>query len=400
MSADVTLRCQYASCLTDYSSEYGTQGSSTYDASNVLGAPGSYINGSTYGDHVSSLVFRTYGHYWNILPFHKQYPPVGHQPDWFAASDFIELQFDEAVYPTDIRVYETFCPGGLVRILISDLGTEIPEGTPHLSRWKLLWSGSSFKGEHIYTVATPKLPKHNKNSFATRRLRLEFNDKLAEYYHELDAVELVGHPWTRGIKASEYLKKRIKKAVSVSVPTDLLKNLKIDVVKQVPQQKTDVEPNGAQSDEPEIKVNYFDKLPHELIEIIIGYVKDLGHRAQVARVCSLFHKIVTDETAIKELNLKPFYTKITGDALFKITSCYSLAITKLDLSWIGYEHGRINGKLAIEGIKSLSNLEELRCRNCHSFVHDRFLSYLPVHCPKLKVGQFFKLSRKNNKISK
>ena len=384
MSEDVTLKYQYASRLTDYSSEYGTEGSSTYDASNVTGTPGSYINGSTYGDHVSSLVFRTYGKYWNALPFHKHYRPIGHQPSWFQASDFIELEFDIPVYPTDVRVYETFCPGGLVRILISDLGTEIPEGTPHLSSWKVLWSGASFKGEHLYTIATSKLPKLNKNSIATCRLRLEFDDKLAEYYHELDAVELVGHPWTKGITASEYLMKRIKKAVSVSIPTKMLKSLKIGD-KEAEKQDKNLAEAATQFCDPEPKVNYFDILPSEVIEIIISHVGDFRHRAEVARVCQFFQKMVTDRTAVKELNFKPYYTKINGETFVNLTSNYSHAITKLDLSWTGFNHGSINEKVAVEGLKGLPNLLELKCRNCHSFVHDEFLMCLATHCKKLKV---------------
>ncbi|KAL5260015.1 hypothetical protein ACHWQZ_G010210 [Mnemiopsis leidyi] len=169
----------------------------------------------------------------------------------------------------------------------------------------------------------------------------------------------------------------------------MLKNLKIDS-KQVPKQKTNDELIVAKSDDSEMKINQFENLPHELIGMIIGYIRDLRDRAQVARVCALFHKIVTDETAIKELNLKPFYTKITGDALINITACYSLAITKLDLSWTGFEHSSINSQSAIEGIKSLSNLEELRCRNCQSFVHDKFLSILAAHCPNLKLLDLFR----------
>ena len=387
MSEDVTLKCQYAAQLTDYSSEYGTLGSNTYEASNVLGSPSSYnINGSTYGDHVSSLVFRTYGEYWNILPFNKHYRPIGHQPDWFPASDFIELQFDDPVYPTDIRVYETFCPGGLVRILISDLGTEIPESTPHLARWKVIWSDSSFEGDHLYTVATPKLPKHSSNSIATSRIRLEFNDKLAEYYHELDAVELVGHPWTKGIKASGYLMKRIKKAVSVSIPTEMLKSLKIEDKNDSKPEKEENKSNPEPLDlDSEPKINYFDWLPDEMIKMIISYVGDLRYRAQVARVCQLFYKIVTDRTAVKELNLKPYYSKINGDALVNLTSMYSCAITKLDLSWTGFKYGSINLNVAVESVKNLPNLLELKCRNCSSFVKDEFLTCLATNCQKLKV---------------
>lgn len=379
---------QYVSELSDYSSSYGMIGNKTYDVRNIVGAPGSYGNGShdsIYGDHVSSLVFRTYGNYWNLLPFHKQYRPIGYQPHWFQASDFIELEFAQPVYPTKLQLYETFCPGGLTRVLISDLGTEIPKGTPHLSTWKVIWTQPSFVGRHLYSVAMPDLPKHNKSSIATYRVRLEFDDKLAEYYHELDGVKLFGYPWRDGIAASEYLLKRIKKMVSVSVPTEMLKNLKLESSDTNRKELEELKPK---TDAVSEKENEFDKLPLEVIQIILDFVVDMGQRAQVSQVNKLFHRVVTNPTAIKELNLQPYYAKISKETLINLSSIHGPSITKLDLSWTGYTHSCVTSKVAAESLEFLPNLLELKCRNCHSFVNDEFLTSLSTNCLKLKVMIF------------
>ena len=104
-------------------------------------------------------MFRTYGPWWDRLPSSKAYPAIGTTPKWFKSVDFIDLEFDVAVYPTKVYLYETFCPGALVRILVSDLGTEIPAGTAHLSRWKTIWKGGPVTKADKYNIFIPKVRK-------------------------------------------------------------------------------------------------------------------------------------------------------------------------------------------------------------------------------------------------
>jgi F-box/leucine-rich repeat protein 4 len=58
---------------------------------------------------------------------------------------FLDLLFEEAVYPFRVSVYETYNPGSVVRIWAVD----------HQNRWRLLWEGEPQLVGHTPRVFSP-----------------------------------------------------------------------------------------------------------------------------------------------------------------------------------------------------------------------------------------------------
>uniref|UniRef100_A0A8C4R048 Uncharacterized protein n=1 Tax=Eptatretus burgeri TaxID=7764 RepID=A0A8C4R048_EPTBU len=68
------------------------------------------------GDFMHSALPRTYGTWWDHL---SRWTPARcpKNPEWFKSRDFVELLFDQPVFPTGVSVFETYHPGYVVRIL-------------------------------------------------------------------------------------------------------------------------------------------------------------------------------------------------------------------------------------------------------------------------------------------
>eukprot|EP00116_Pleurobrachia_bachei_P007505 sb/3467767/ len=222
------LITQYVSELNYYSSEYGFMSTNCYSADNCIGES-THCN---YGDFTRSVVFRTYGDHWTKLPYFRSFPPIGHTPDWFRGTDFIDVSFREPVYPVGLSLWQTLCPGALVRVLASDHGTVM--SSKHLSRWRVLWSSKEKADPHQHSIAKISFPKLNKKSFRTNRLRLEFNSSLAEYYFEFDAVNLEGYKSLQVDKEKAAFSVRFfqqflaqYRCCSVTIPVKELEKLKL-----------------------------------------------------------------------------------------------------------------------------------------------------------------------------
>uniref|UniRef100_A0A8C4QYT3 F-box and leucine-rich repeat protein 4 n=1 Tax=Eptatretus burgeri TaxID=7764 RepID=A0A8C4QYT3_EPTBU len=145
------------------SSQYGGSFSISYTMYNLAGRPHIY----PLARHFSySAVPRTFGTWWDHL---SQWTPgrSPKNPEWFQSRDFVEILFDEPVFPNRVSVFETSHPGYVVRILAKS------------------WD----KGED-FDFSPPIHPP----GFATNVLRLEFDCSLSDYYMELDAVVLHGIP--------------------------------------------------------------------------------------------------------------------------------------------------------------------------------------------------------------
>ncbi|XP_067150047.1 F-box/LRR-repeat protein 4 isoform X4 [Apteryx mantelli] len=103
---------QYAKEVLDFSSHYGSENSMSYTMWNLAGIPNVYPSS---GDFTQTAVFRTYGTWWDHCPSARL--PFKRMPPTFCSQDYVELAFEEPVYPTAVHILETYHPGAVVRIL-------------------------------------------------------------------------------------------------------------------------------------------------------------------------------------------------------------------------------------------------------------------------------------------
>lgn len=110
------LTLSYPIEVLDFSSHYGSENSMSYTMWNLAGMPNVYPSS---GDFTQTAVFRAYGTWWEQcasapLPFRRT-------PKAFHSQDYIELAFEEPVYPTAVEVLETYHPGAIVQIMACSL---------------------------------------------------------------------------------------------------------------------------------------------------------------------------------------------------------------------------------------------------------------------------------------
>ncbi|RZF32510.1 hypothetical protein LSTR_LSTR013766 [Laodelphax striatellus] len=103
---------QFVTDVVDFSSQYGSDISITYTAYNLAGKPSKYPD---YGDFPQAFVMRTYGNWWQEAPSRREiFMPQNLGK--IVSQDYIDLRFEQAVFPVTISIYETFNPGSVVRI--------------------------------------------------------------------------------------------------------------------------------------------------------------------------------------------------------------------------------------------------------------------------------------------
>ena len=122
------------SAVTDFSSQYGSNRSTSYVVRNIVTQePNVY---PSYGDSTNALVFRTYGPWWMILPsyqdtFVKSFPRTELT---FNSRDFLDISYPTAVENClTLNLYETYNPGTLEVVYA---GEEIDKDT---IKWHQVW---------------------------------------------------------------------------------------------------------------------------------------------------------------------------------------------------------------------------------------------------------------------
>lgn len=103
---------QYAKEVVDFSSHYGSENSMSYTMWNLASVPNVFPSS---GDFTQTAVFRTYGTWWDQCPSASL--PFKRTPPNFQSQDYVELAFEQQVYPTAVHVLETYHPGAVIRIL-------------------------------------------------------------------------------------------------------------------------------------------------------------------------------------------------------------------------------------------------------------------------------------------
>lgn len=92
---------------------------------------------------------------------------------------WLELSYDEAVYPTLVRIRETFNPGAVCKVEFKDA----------VGKYHLGWEGNDDNRESpgYFEVAVPDFP------YRTKVARIWLDTDRISGWNEIDAVELVGH---------------------------------------------------------------------------------------------------------------------------------------------------------------------------------------------------------------
>ncbi|KAM7171670.1 F-box/LRR-repeat protein 4 isoform 2-T2 [Macrochelys suwanniensis] len=352
---------QYAKEVLDFSSHYGSENSMSYTMWNLAGIPNVYPSS---GDFTQTAVFRTYGTWWDQCPSAQL--PFKRTPPNFCSHDYVELAFEEPVYPTAVHVLETYHPGAVIRILACS-ANPYSQNTPAEVRWEILWSEAPTK------VNSPQArqftPCIKQIDFPTNLIRLEVNSSLQDYYAELDAVVLHG------------VKER---------PVLSLKTLMIDMSDL--DEDDDEEKNGCEMDSLNKQFSvaalrewttngYFDKLPYELIQLILSHltVPDL---CRLAQTCKLLYQHCCDPLQYIHLSLQPYWARINDTSLEYLLSRCTL-VQWLNLSWTGNR-----GAISVSGFSRFlkvcgSELVRLELA-CGHFLNETCLEVIAEMCPNLQ----------------
>ncbi|XP_061529776.1 F-box/LRR-repeat protein 4 isoform X1 [Phycodurus eques] len=346
---------QYTKEVLDFSSHYGSENSMSYTMWNLAGVPNVYPSS---GDFTQTAVFRTYGTWWEQCA--SAPPRFRRTPKGFYSQDYIELGFEEPVYPTAVEVLETYYPGAIVQILACS-HNPFSQNPPTDVRWEVLWSGEPTK------VLAPQARQFSPNikhiSFPTNLLRLEVNSSLLDYYTELDAVIL------RGVKERPMLalyKMPVIDIIDLSDSEEDLSDLG-GPFRQGPDRRTG---NG-----------YFDKLPYELIQLILSHLT-LPDLCRLAQSCKMLHQQCCDPLQYTQLSLQPYWARLSDTSLGHLQSrCTRLQ--RLNLSWTGNR-----GALTLNSFSSFMkvcglSLVRLELSCCH-FLNEACLEILAQTCPGLQ----------------
>ncbi|XP_076361945.1 F-box/LRR-repeat protein 4-like isoform X2 [Tachypleus tridentatus] len=257
-----------------------------------------------YGDFTKAFITRTYGPWWSICPSASQcfLSPLP-KGRYVQSQDFIEIQFEEKVSPLRIDIYETYNPGSVVRI-------------------------SAFDASEV------------------NHLFVEFYHKHLSYYSEIDAILLVG---TKTDVFSGFTCGREPKVDDVLTSFDLW-----TLQSSVQASESLLRGNG-----------YFDLLPTEVLHLIFSYL-DLISLCKAARVSRLFKKHFYDPVLFSELDLQPYWDKVTIVTLQGLEN-RCLSLQRLNLSWCGGE-GRLTPSSFVQFVnKCGQKLTFLKVSNCSFF---------------------------------
>lgn len=358
---DDSIARMCAERVHNFSSQYGGESSRGYTASNLAGESCKYPN---YGDFSEACVMRTYGPWWSKAPSAPL--QIGRKEAWFVAEDFIDLFFPNTVNPERIDIYETYNPGAVVRILSCNKAPHESYISGEDVCWEVLWSGPSEKGVPAARCFSPKIRKPN---FPTRLIRIELCQSHCDYYTELDAVYLSG--------ASSNDDASRQKAIDSAI--DYLNFTKLSMLDKDDSDSKHPLLNGSSVEAREC-LGHFQVLPDEIVTYLLSFLT-LKDFAALAQSCRFFRFLCYDPVWYKELNLKPFWSKIS-DATLESLKVRCSQLEKLDSSWLG-ALGSVTAPVFQRFINfSGSNLTNLRLAACE-FVNESVIEAVTISCTNL-----------------
>ncbi|XP_077293273.1 F box and leucine-rich-repeat gene 4 isoform X2 [Arctopsyche grandis] len=346
---------QFVRAVLHFNSQYGSDISVSYSAMNLCGKPSNFPD---YGDFPQSLVTRTYGKWWNEAPSaQKDYQPQNN--DTIVSNDFVEILFQTEVYPTGIRIYETYNPGAVVRIWA------------HSRRgWVKLWEGEPQIVGHTSRLFRPTLRKAN---FSTSILRLEFSQLHLEDYTQLDGVLLEGTLKYKGSNDPSLKQLKNQPAddlaafiMSLGLHNDLITEWK-EFSKTLPAES--------------LVMGLFHPLPDETVIKIFSYL-DLRSLCRCAQVNKTFYRLASDPLLFRSVNLKPYWHCIDESVIYTLSNKATL-LQKIDLSWYGCEKVPSYGCFLQLMQFCGSTLTHLRLNACR-FVDHPIINCISDNCPNLR----------------
>uniref|UniRef100_A0A8C4NEJ8 F-box and leucine rich repeat protein 4 n=1 Tax=Eptatretus burgeri TaxID=7764 RepID=A0A8C4NEJ8_EPTBU len=309
---------QYVSQVLELSSQYGAS-NSIY---NLVGPPNIF---PLSWDFMHVSMTRTCGSWWDHL---SRWTPARcpKNPEWFISQDFIELLFDEPVFPTKVSILETYHPGNVVRILAMswDEGEDSA-----VCRWRTLWSGpadTDLPPNDPFTFSPPIQPP----GFATNILRVEFSCSLSTFCIELDTVVLDG------------------------IPVDIMRRAMVEHMEE--ERRANKEKLS-----PFTNNGYFDLLPFEIIELILSHLT-LPELCCLAQCSRTLRDCCCNPSMYKHLDLKPFWPSLYEEDLLALKPRLTHA-RSLGLSWTGND-GRFSPTSFLKAFPMLKSQNSGAGRHC------------------------------------
>nr|XP_020755429.1 F-box/LRR-repeat protein 4 [Odocoileus virginianus texanus]XP_020755430.1 F-box/LRR-repeat protein 4 [Odocoileus virginianus texanus]XP_020755431.1 F-box/LRR-repeat protein 4 [Odocoileus virginianus texanus]XP_020755432.1 F-box/LRR-repeat protein 4 [Odocoileus virginianus texanus] len=352
---------QYAKEVVDFSSHYGSENSMSYTMWNLAGVPNVFPSS---GDFTQTAVFRTYGTWWDQCP--SAPVPFKRTPENFQSQDYVELAFEQQVYPTAVHVLETYHPGAVIRILACSANPYSPGPLAEV-RWETLWSEKPTKVNA--SQARQFKPCIKQINFPTNLIRLEINSSLLDYYTELDAVVLHGT--------------KDKPMLSLKPSLIDMNDLEEDDYEEKDECEMDnlskTFSSTALREGP--SNGYFDKLPYELIQLILNHLT-LPDLCRLAQTCKLLNQHCCDPLQYIHLNLQPYWAKLNDTSLEFLQARCTL-VQWLNLSWTGNR-----GFISVAGFSRFlkvcgSELVRLEL-SCSHFLNETCLEIISEMCPNLQ----------------
>lgn len=378
---------QFSTEVVDFTSQYGSDISISYTASNLTGRPSKFPN---YGDFPQSYVMRTYGP-WKELAPSKKCPIMPQNAGRIKSEDFIILGFETPIVPLVVSIFETYTPGSVVRIL----GKVVD--VPDTIAWRLLWEDlpQNCNGIKHSRLFAPKLKMIKER---VKEICIEFNHSQLDYYTELDAVSLGGilkypdegeleikslpqvthSPSGYVFDSNEEVNQEILSGIRVpSILPNIPMSTSLDPFLKLIKNIEELENEWRK----EPKVDQTLRLPDETLIHIFSYL-DLKSLRLCMRVSKRFNAICKDSFFYKELNLKPYWSSFSHSMLISFQP-YCGRLTKLDLSWCGITKGILSTAFNLFLKRCGTNLTHLRLDSC-GFVNDVTMNAINLFCKYLK----------------
>ncbi|MGH0174180.1 UNVERIFIED_CONTAM: hypothetical protein FKN15_067530 [Acipenser sinensis] len=206
-------------------------------------------------------------------------------------------------------------------------------------------------------------------NFPTNLIRLEVNSSLLEYYTELDAVVL------RGVKERPLLSLYKMPLIDINDLSDSDEEKDAYEAERLRKQFGDTAINEHTNN------GYFDKLPYELIQLLLDHLT-LPDLCRLAQTCKLLYQHCCDPLQYIQLSLQPYWARVNDAALDHLQSRCTL-IQRLNLSWSGNR-----GAISVPGFCRFLKVcgfqlvcLELAC--CH-FLNEACLEVIAQMCPNLQ----------------
>ncbi|XP_046548934.1 F-box/LRR-repeat protein 4-like [Haliotis rubra] len=430
---DLNVIQHYAKDVVDFSSQYGSETSISYTACNLSGKSNIYPG---YGDFTQACVFRTYGPWWRQAPSACRVYKKTRRA--YCSMDFIELSFEQKVYPIRLDVYETYHPGAVVKIMACDTtaGTDVDTGKV---TWVTLWSDTPTQIEMRPRVFSPPL---NTVNFATDLIRLELCHEKLQYYTELDAViilirlelcheklqyyteldaviilirlELCHEKlqyYTELDATSVFLLNRVISVYCSLIRLELCHEklqyyTELDAVilqgisdkdqyqawaatnkiltqslERLELRDTHVTETTNESWKPVLN-GYFGCLPEEVIQLILSYL-DTPSICCASQTCKLLRQHCYDPLLYTEVNLQPHWPQVSDEVLDSL-QCRCYMIQRLNLSWCG-KNGPISTIALTRFLGVCGQTLSSLGLSCCQFVTGEYLSLIAENCPQLTV---------------